>query len=52
MAGRRHKARTIALQALYEVDAVGRKPEAVTERLLGAGTRHDQEQGRNRPEYS
>jgi len=35
MAGKRHKARTIALQALYEVDAVARKPEAVTERLLG-----------------
>ncbi len=35
MSGRRHKARTIALQALYEVDAVARKPEAVTERLLG-----------------
>jgi len=34
MAGRRHKARMIALQALYEVDAVARKPEAVTERLL------------------
>ncbi len=34
MAGRRHKARTIALQALYEVDAVARQPEAVTERLL------------------
>jgi transcription antitermination protein NusB len=34
MAGKRHKARTIALQALYEVDAVARKPEAVTERLL------------------
>jgi N utilization substance protein B len=35
MAGKRHKARTIALQALYEVDAVARQPEAVTERLLG-----------------
>jgi N utilization substance protein B len=34
MAGKRHKARTIALQALYEVDAVARRPEAVTERLL------------------
>ena len=34
MAGKRHKARSIALQALYEVDAVARKPEAVTERLL------------------
>jgi N utilization substance protein B len=35
MPGRRHKARTIALQALYEADAVARKPEEVTERLLG-----------------
>ena len=35
MAGRRHKARTIALQALYEIDSVARQPEAVTERLLG-----------------
>ena len=34
MAGRRHKARKIALQALYEVDSVARQPEAVTERLL------------------
>jgi N utilization substance protein B len=34
MAGKRHKARTIALQALYEVDAVARRPEAVAERLL------------------
>jgi N utilization substance protein B len=34
MAGKRHKARTIALQALYEVDAVARRPEVVTERLL------------------
>jgi len=34
MTGTRHKARTIALQALYEIDAVARKPEAVTERLL------------------
>jgi N utilization substance protein B len=42
MAGKRHKARTIALQALYEVDAVARKPEAVTERLLGeAGLSED-----------
>ncbi len=34
MSGRRHKARTIALQALYEIDSVARKPETVTERLL------------------
>ncbi len=35
MTGTRHKARTIALQALYEVDSVGRRPETVVERLLG-----------------
>ena len=34
MAGTRHKARILALQALYEVDSVARSPEAVTERLL------------------
>jgi N utilization substance protein B len=34
MAGTRHKARMLALQALYEVDSVARRPEAVTERLL------------------
>ncbi|MGD1119298.1 MAG: transcription antitermination factor NusB [Dehalococcoidales bacterium] len=34
MAGSRHKARTLALQALYEIDAVARPPEAVTERLI------------------
>ena len=34
MPGTRHKARTIALQTLYEVDSVGRGPEAVVERLL------------------
>jgi transcription antitermination protein NusB len=34
MAGNRHKARTLALQALYEIDAVARSPEAVTERLI------------------
>jgi N utilization substance protein B len=36
MAGTRHKARTLALQALYEIDSVNRRPEAVTERLLAA----------------
>ncbi|MFH1646291.1 MAG: transcription antitermination factor NusB [Chloroflexota bacterium] len=35
MAGTRHKARTVALQALYEIDSVGRKPETVVARLLG-----------------
>jgi N utilization substance protein B len=34
MPGTRHKARTIALQALYEIDSAGRKPDAVVERLL------------------
>ncbi len=34
MPGTRHKARTIALQALYEVDSVARQPETVVERLL------------------
>lgn len=34
MTGTRHKARTIALQALYEVDSVARPPETVVERLL------------------
>ena len=37
MTGTRRKARTIALQALYEVDAVGREAEAVVERLLAEG---------------
>ena len=32
--GTRRKARTIALQALYEVDSVGRQAEVVVERLL------------------
>ena len=34
MAGARRKARALALQALYEVDSVGRKAEAVADRLL------------------
>jgi len=38
MAGTRHKARMLALQALYEIDSVARLPEAVTERLLGEST--------------
>jgi N utilization substance protein B len=40
--GMRRKARTIALQALYEVDAVGRQSEAVVGRLL-AGTELSEE---------
>lgn len=38
MAGSRHRARTLALQALYEIDAVARAPEAVTERLIAETT--------------
>jgi N utilization substance protein B len=30
----RHKARTIAFQALYEIDSAAREPETVIERLL------------------
>ena len=37
MAGTRRKSRAIALQALYEIDSVGRKAEAVVERLLAEG---------------
>ncbi len=38
MPGTRHKARTIALQALYEIDSAGRRADAVVERFLnGAG---------------
>lgn len=38
MATARHKARTIALQALYEVDSAARPAETVVDRLL-AGTK-------------
>ena len=38
MAGKRRKARILALQALYEVDSVARKPEAAIERLLAETT--------------
>jgi N utilization substance protein B len=34
MSGTRHKARILALQALYEIDSVARQPEPVVERLL------------------
>ena len=34
MTGTRHKARILALQALYEVDSVARQPEIAIERLL------------------
>ena len=37
MSGTRRKARTIALQALYEVDSVARQAETVVERLLAEG---------------
>ena len=35
MPNTRHKARSIALQALYEIDSAGRPPKEVIERLLG-----------------
>lgn len=34
MPGTRHKARILALQALYEIDSVTRQPEIVVERLV------------------
>jgi transcription antitermination protein NusB len=34
MKGARHKAREIALQVLYEIDAVGHKPEETIEHIL------------------
>ena len=34
MTGGRHKARTLALQALYELDMVGHDPEATVDHLL------------------
>jgi N utilization substance protein B len=34
MTGGRHKARTLALQALYEIDMVGHDPEATVDHLL------------------
>jgi len=37
MAGARRKARALALQALYEVDAVGHEVEEVVTRLLAQG---------------
>ncbi len=36
MATARHKARSIALQALYEIDSAAREPESVVERLLAS----------------
>jgi N utilization substance protein B len=38
MSSQRHKARTIALQALYEVDSAARPAETVVERLLARTT--------------
>jgi N utilization substance protein B len=38
MAGKRHKARILALQALYEVDSVARNPKNAIERLLADTT--------------
>ena len=37
MAGARHKARALALQALYEIDSVGHDAEAVVTCLLAEG---------------
>jgi N utilization substance protein B len=37
MTGTRRKARTIALQALYEIDSISRNAKAVVERLLSEG---------------
>ena len=37
MAGSRRKARTVALQALYEIDCSRRKAEAIVERFLVEG---------------
>ena len=37
MAGKRRKARRLALQALYEVDSVGHEPEEIVSRLLIEG---------------
>ena len=34
MAGRRHKGRVVALQALFELDAVGHEPEHVVDNIL------------------
>ena len=34
MTGTRHKARTIALQALYEIDSVARPPGTVLDRIM------------------
>jgi N utilization substance protein B len=42
MAGTRRKARILALQALYEIDSVGREPETVIERTL-SGTEFTEE---------
>ena len=38
MPGTRHKARTIALQALYEIDSAGRRADAVVERFLAGAS--------------
>ena len=45
MAGTRRKARAIALQALYEIDSVRRKAEAVVERLLAEGEFSEENKG-------
>ncbi|MGD0795596.1 MAG: transcription antitermination factor NusB [Dehalococcoidales bacterium] len=42
MARARHKARTIALQALYEIDSAARPAETVVERLLAGNKLSEQ----------
>ena len=37
MAGERRKSRTVALQALYEIDSTGHEMETVIDRLLAVG---------------
>ncbi|MBN1691972.1 MAG: transcription antitermination factor NusB [Dehalococcoidales bacterium] len=42
MTGKRHKARILALQALYEVDSVARPPETAIERILTEAGLHEE----------
>ena len=41
MSGARHRARVIALQALYEIDVVGHATEAALPHCIGEGTSED-----------
>ncbi len=45
MTGTRHKARTIALQAMYEIDSAARHPEAVVGRLLSQADLSEENSG-------